>query len=81
MQPSKVKLSVIKFRNIKGTTWSNTAISLNCSSAVPCQNVELFDVDLRYTGNNTVDKVVHSACAHANAKFGGRMNPPPCKNN
>ncbi|KAF1002696.1 hypothetical protein AG4045_017700 [Apium graveolens] len=77
--PSKVKLSDIKFRNIKGTTWSNIAVSLNCSSAVPCQGVELFDVDLRYTGNNTVDKITHSACAHANAKFGGVMNPPGCK--
>ncbi|KAK1374239.1 polygalacturonase-like [Heracleum sosnowskyi] len=77
--PSKVKLSDIKFRNIRGTTWSNIAINLNCSSTVPCQGVELFDVDLRYTGNNTVDRITHSACTHANAKFGGIMVPPPCK--
>ncbi|KAL8114741.1 hypothetical protein AgCh_021560 [Apium graveolens] len=76
--PSKVKLSNIFFKNIKGTTWSNIAVSLNCSSSVPCQAVQLTDIDLKYTGNNTIDRQAHSACAHANAKFSGIMNPPGC---
>uniref|UniRef100_A0A166DYM6 Polygalacturonase n=1 Tax=Daucus carota subsp. sativus TaxID=79200 RepID=A0A166DYM6_DAUCS len=77
--PSKVQLSQIYFKNIRGTTWSNIAISLNCSSSHPCQGVELMDIDLKYTGNNTVDRITHSECANAHAKFGGVMNPPACK--
>lgn len=79
MQPSKVKLSNINFKNVRGTTWSNIAISLNCSSSVPCQAVELSDIDLKYTGNNTVDRITHSACCNAHARFSGTMNPPGCK--
>ncbi|KAK1374240.1 polygalacturonase-like [Heracleum sosnowskyi] len=77
--PSRVKISNIFFKNIKGTTWSNIAVSLNCSSSVPCDHIELSDIDLKYTGNNTVDKIAHSACANVHPKLGGVMNPPGCK--
>ncbi|KMS95591.1 hypothetical protein BVRB_006790 [Beta vulgaris subsp. vulgaris] len=44
--PSKIKLSDIFFHNIRGSTASSEAISIKCSSAVPCQNVHLHNINL-----------------------------------
>ena len=48
--PSRVKLSNASFRNIKGTTSTQVAIKLICSQGVPCQQVELSNIDLKYNG-------------------------------
>ncbi|KAF2312020.1 hypothetical protein GH714_027772 [Hevea brasiliensis] len=50
-EPSRVKISDVHFRNIKGTSTSIVAVNVECSSAVPCEGVELQDIDLAYTGS------------------------------
>ncbi|KAK6930232.1 Glycoside hydrolase, family 28 [Dillenia turbinata] len=47
--PSKVKLSNIGFRNIRGTSNTKTAVTLVCSSSTPCENVHLRDINFDYT--------------------------------
>lgn len=45
-QSSGVKLSNINIKNISGTYNSEFAVNLQCSSAVPCENVQLSYINL-----------------------------------
>ncbi|CAM8956940.1 unnamed protein product [Rhodiola kirilowii] len=48
--PSKVRISKVSFKNIRGTTATREAVKLICSKGIPCQNVEVGDIDLKYSG-------------------------------
>nr|CAD1831245.1 unnamed protein product [Ananas comosus var. bracteatus] len=74
--PSMVKLSNIKFRNIRGISTSKVAVELLCSKAVPCQNVELRDINLKY-----IEHSVPALASCSNVVGGvssGLVVPPPC---
>ncbi|XP_059449567.1 exopolygalacturonase-like [Corylus avellana] len=73
--PSKVKISNVSFKNIRGTSARKSAVVLVCSSSLPCENVELRDIDLRYNGK---DGPATSRCVNVNPIIGGYQNPPPC---
>ncbi|KAH6754873.1 hypothetical protein C2S52_007134 [Perilla frutescens var. hirtella] len=76
-EQSNVKISDAHFRNIKGTTISKIPIVLNCSSKVPCDGVELADIDLQPVAP-LVAADLSSECASAtNLKIGGTVNPKP----
>ncbi|TXG55626.1 hypothetical protein EZV62_020882 [Acer yangbiense] len=74
--PSKVKISGVTFKNIKGTSSTPIAVKLACSSGFPCQGVELADIDLKYTGKEAPAAL--SQCSNVQPKVSGRMNPPAC---
>ncbi|KAJ1415512.1 Reverse transcriptase zinc-binding domain [Sesbania bispinosa] len=57
--PSKIKISKVTFKNIKGTSKSKEAVILNCSKGVPCEGVELSDVSLTFNGAPTIAKCVN----------------------
>ncbi|KAJ7008268.1 exopolygalacturonase [Populus alba x Populus x berolinensis] len=73
-RPSRVKISNVHYQNIKGTSTSNVAVSFLCSSSVPCQGVELVDIDLAYIGQKA-NMPLSSSCLNANVKSGGKQNP------
>ncbi|GAB4859361.1 hypothetical protein Ancab_010825 [Ancistrocladus abbreviatus] len=50
--PSRVRINGVVFKNITGTTASKTAIMLSCSKTMPCQNVQLSDINVQYTGKD-----------------------------
>ncbi|GMN27810.1 hypothetical protein TIFTF001_001808 [Ficus carica] len=74
--PSRVKLSKISFKNIRGTASTPDAVKLVCSKGYPCQNVEVGNIDIKYSGNLGP---VKSVCRNVNLKVTGKMNPLPCK--
>ncbi|OMO63897.1 Glycoside hydrolase, family 28 [Corchorus capsularis] len=56
---SKVKISDVLYRNIRGSTNTSAAVSLSCSSVFPCERVELVDIDLVYDGTGST-KIVQN---------------------
>ncbi|THU73780.1 hypothetical protein C4D60_Mb04t26460 [Musa balbisiana] len=72
---SKVKLSDVHFRNIKGTTTSPVAVTLKCSKGMPCEKLSLHDVNLQHAGPGNIS----STCLNVKAEYSGTNNPPPCE--
>jgi len=75
---SKVQISGVHYKNIVGTSTSDVAVSLLCSSQVPC-DVELVDIDLKFQGSSNKAKSASSSCLNAKVKTGGKLNPPACR--
>ncbi|KAF7806930.1 polygalacturonase-like [Senna tora] len=66
--PSKIKISNVTFKSIKGTSATPDGVALICSSGVPCEDVELNQIDLTFNGTRTATK-------YANVIVG---KPPGC---
>ncbi|KAK9690889.1 hypothetical protein RND81_09G161200 [Saponaria officinalis] len=73
--PSGVRLSDIYFKNIRGTSLSEVAVSLFCSKGFPCKNVFLQNVHLNLT---TGERLPVSTCENVEARYIGTQMPPPC---
>ncbi|OVA09257.1 Glycoside hydrolase [Macleaya cordata] len=71
--PSKVKISNVSFNKIRGTSATKNAVSIVCSKGVPCEDVKIGDIDLKYTGK---DGPAASLCNFAKPILTGVQNPP-----
>lgn len=71
--PSRVKISNVGFKNIRGTTSAQLAVKLVCSSGVPCENVELHDINLKYNGGAAT-----TLCKNVKPVLGGVQEPKVC---
>ncbi|CAO2175766.1 unnamed protein product [Urochloa humidicola] len=69
---SGVTINDITFKNVKGTATTPVAVMLRCG--VPCQNLVLQDVNLKYKGQGTAT----AKCENAKAKYVGVQLPKPC---
>nr|QDK56791.1 polygalacturonase [Mangifera indica] len=54
--PSRVKISNMNFKNIRGTYNTPTGVSLFCSSGVPCENIHLADINMQFIKRETRDQ-------------------------
>ncbi|KAJ8749548.1 hypothetical protein K2173_026197 [Erythroxylum novogranatense] len=76
-KPSIVEITDVHFKNMKGTTVSNVAVSFSCSSSFPCKGIELFDIDLALNNPRAKNSSILSQCLNAEIKSGGTQNPSP----
>ncbi|XP_043816105.1 exopolygalacturonase [Manihot esculenta] len=74
-EPSKVKISDVSFKNIKGTSATALTVQLICSSGIPCEKVELANIDLTYSGPEGPAK---SECIDVKLTIVGKI-PEGCK--
>ncbi|KAB2073608.1 hypothetical protein ES319_A07G094800v1 [Gossypium barbadense] len=74
-EESKVKLSNISFKNIHGTSALPEAVKIICSATLPCENVELIDIEIMHSGP-TGPAV--SQCSNVKPKVSGKQNPTAC---
>ncbi|XP_057989080.1 polygalacturonase-like [Hevea brasiliensis] len=74
--PSNVKIDSVSFKNIQGSSTTPIAIRLNCSSIVPCEKVELANMNLKYIGT---DGPIESLCAIVKPRLIGQSIPPGCE--
>ncbi|GMH12021.1 hypothetical protein Nepgr_013862 [Nepenthes gracilis] len=63
------------FKRIRGTSASKVAIRMVCSRNVPCQQVVIGDINLKYNG---IDGPAVSECGNVNPTIIGQINPSPC---
>ncbi|KAF8401426.1 hypothetical protein HHK36_012365 [Tetracentron sinense] len=76
--PSRVQISDVHYKNIRGTSTSEVAVDIICSPQFPCEDVELDDIDIKYSGVKAKSLGASSACSNAKVVYGGVQNPPPC---
>ncbi|PIM97673.1 Polygalacturonase [Handroanthus impetiginosus] len=74
-KPSLIKISKVTLKNIRGTSATQEVMSFLCSSAKPCENIEVGDVDLTYTG--TLGPAT-TKCDNIKPILVGKQNPPIC---
>ncbi|WMV39494.1 hypothetical protein MTR67_032879 [Solanum verrucosum] len=72
---SKVQISNVTFSNIWGTSSSKVAVTLKCSKLVPCKNVQLENINLKYHGRGGP---ATSSCLNVIGDSYGRQSPPSC---
>ncbi|KAL5730764.1 galacturonan 1,4-alpha-galacturonidase [Ranunculus cassubicifolius] len=75
--PSLVKISQVKFNNIRGSSATKDAVTLKCSEGIPCEGVKLSDINLKYHG---ADGGATSICTNAKAALATNVFPPTCTN-
>ncbi|KAJ0102401.1 hypothetical protein Patl1_04043 [Pistacia atlantica] len=73
---SRVGISDVRFRTITGTTSTRVAVNLLCSSAKPCEEIELRDINIAYDGLPRGPAT--SSCSNVYGVAYGIQNPPPC---
>ncbi|KAL4036955.1 hypothetical protein IC575_000533 [Cucumis melo] len=73
--PSKIKISNVSFKNIRGTSATPVAVKLVCSKSIPCEGVEVIDINLTYSGNRGP---IVSECANVMPTITGLQNPQIC---
>ncbi|PPR98971.1 hypothetical protein GOBAR_AA21695 [Gossypium barbadense] len=69
------KLSNICFKNIHDTSARPEVVKIICSATLPCENVELADVEITHSGP-TGPAV--SQCLNVKPKVSGKQNPAAC---
>ncbi|KAK4342460.1 hypothetical protein RND71_038276 [Anisodus tanguticus] len=70
--PSQVKISKVSIKNVRGTSRTQDAVLLLCSKGVPCEGVEIGDIDIAYNGKEGPAK---SRCENVKPTFVGKQNP------
>ncbi|KAL6610583.1 hypothetical protein ACP70R_040552 [Stipagrostis hirtigluma subsp. patula] len=73
-QTQAVQVRNVEFTGIRGTSASKKAVKLACSDAVPCQKLEMKNVNLTLEGGGKAS----AFCYRALGESSGTMLPPSC---
>ncbi|CAH1450185.1 unnamed protein product [Lactuca virosa] len=74
--PSKVQISNVSYRNIRGTSATKVALKFDCSAGVPCKDVNVADINLTFKGPKGGPAT--SECANIKPKVVGKVVPSAC---
>ncbi|KAL6125314.1 hypothetical protein ACLB2K_073373 [Fragaria x ananassa] len=72
---SKVKISNVSFRNIRGTSSTPLALKILCAKGLPCDKVEMTDINLKYNGKQGS---LTSQCSNVRPTITRVPNPLAC---
>ncbi|MFS7972166.1 putative glycosidase [Helianthus anomalus] len=72
---SKVQIKNVTFRKVRGTSSSKVAVKIQCSKHVPCQGINLVNINLAYRGP---EGRVESSCFNVQGKSYGLQLPSGC---
>ncbi|GMH04416.1 hypothetical protein Nepgr_006255 [Nepenthes gracilis] len=70
-QKSAVKVSNVRYQNIKGTSSTKMAIKFDCSQSFPCQEIVLQNVNLAHEGGGAAA----ADCQHVKLMDKGHVSP------
>uniref|UniRef100_A0A2C9VL17 Pectate lyase superfamily protein domain-containing protein n=1 Tax=Manihot esculenta TaxID=3983 RepID=A0A2C9VL17_MANES len=73
--PSKVQIRDVSFKNIRGSSRTPTTVQITCSSSVPCKDIVLSNVNLKYTGSKGSAKSVYT---NVKPRIIGKLIPGGC---
>ncbi|KAL9247149.1 hypothetical protein vseg_020612 [Gypsophila vaccaria] len=83
-EASHVKISDVHFRNIRGTSTTNEVMTFACSSAMPCEGIEVADINLVFDGKQLLHRKaglipgILSSCLNAKVTFLGKHDGLKC---
>ncbi|XP_074352822.1 polygalacturonase-like [Apium graveolens] len=69
---SAVKVSMVRFKDVMGTSKKETAVKIDCSKKVPCEDIVFDNVHLRLSRDK---KKASSYCSNAKGKVIGEVIP------
>ncbi|XP_058111789.1 exopolygalacturonase-like [Magnolia sinica] len=75
LTPSRVKINDVSFTNIRGSSASQVAVNLLCSKSMPCQNMQLNNINLVYNGYGGP---ATSSCSNIKGTSSGPQSPQSC---
>ncbi|KAJ7951135.1 putative Pectin lyase-like superfamily protein [Quillaja saponaria] len=75
--PSKIQISDVTYKNFRGSSSSDVAVTLNCSPSKPCSDIRMENIDLWHQ-NSGSGKRVTSSCSNAYGVSYGKQSPPSC---
>ncbi|KAL8491689.1 hypothetical protein ACS0TY_023332 [Phlomoides rotata] len=75
-QSSGVQVSQVLYKNIKGTSATQAAMTFRCSSTNPCNGIRLQDIKLTYV--NTLKRPTVAYCENARGSSTGAVFPRSC---
>ncbi|CAO2191101.1 unnamed protein product [Urochloa humidicola] len=74
MQSSAVKISDVRYTDIRGSSASQVAVKFDCSASNSCSGIGLQDIRLTLDGG----KPAEATCEHAHGRASGYVEPPSC---
>ncbi|KAK4790432.1 hypothetical protein SAY86_017736 [Trapa natans] len=72
---SSVQIQDVRFNNVRGTSKSQLAVKLQCSSKYPCSNVNLTNINLTYQGPEGPGE---ASCSNVRGSASGIEKPKAC---
>ncbi|XP_062009309.1 polygalacturonase-like [Rosa rugosa] len=71
---SKIKISNVSFKNIRGTTSTPLGVKIVCAKGLPCEKVEMTGIDLKFTGTGALT----SQCTNVKPTIANVAQPLAC---
>ncbi|KAK4769349.1 hypothetical protein SAY86_027499 [Trapa natans] len=74
-KPSSVQIKDVWFKNIRGSSKSQLAVTLQCSRKYPCNNINFWNINLLYHGP---EGSVNATCMNVRGSASGIEKPASC---